>query len=59
MSMVKHGGMISAGITPDSSTRALQQSYNKNHQEANEDDLGKRIEFFSYEVSLFILRKDF
>jgi hypothetical protein len=46
MNMENRGGMISIGKIPDSSTRALWQSYHHSHLVANQKELGERNDKF-------------
>jgi hypothetical protein len=62
--MVNYGGVISAGETPDSSTRALWQCYQQSHIVANKDELGEGNDefgqtkyFCSYFQVIFISSK--
>jgi hypothetical protein len=55
----KHGGMISTGETPDSSTRALWQSYKQCHLIAKQEKLGKKTTNFALLSISFILRRVF
>jgi len=41
--MENHGGMISTGETPDSSTRALWKSYQQSHLVAKQEELAKEM----------------
>jgi hypothetical protein len=41
VSMENHGGMILTGITPDSSTRALWQSYQQNQSSSKAGGTGE------------------
>jgi hypothetical protein len=43
MSVENHGGMITTGESPDSSTRTLWLCYQQSHQEANHEKLAKKI----------------
>jgi hypothetical protein len=57
--MGNHGGIISTGKTPDSSTRVYWQSYQQNRLVSKQEELSKEMMNLAYEVSLFNLRRDF
>jgi hypothetical protein len=51
-----HGGMISTGETPDSSTRALWQSYSQFHLLEKQEGLAKEINIVLRSTSFIFLR---
>jgi hypothetical protein len=51
--MDNHGAMIATGETPDSSTRALWQSYQQRYLVAKQEELLKEIMFFFLMKYLF------
>jgi hypothetical protein len=51
MSMKNHGGMISTGETPDSSTRALWEFYRTSHLVTKQEEIAKEMNF-AYEISV-------
>jgi hypothetical protein len=51
MSMENHGGMISIGEIPDSSTRALWEFYQNSHLVTKQEETAKEMNF-AYEISV-------
>jgi hypothetical protein len=57
--MENQGGMILAGETPDSSTRALWQAYQQSFSSKSGGTGQRKSCIWPYEVSLSIHRRDF
>jgi hypothetical protein len=59
VSVESHRGMISTGVTPDSSTRALRQSYRQSYLAVKREKLAKEIMNFALWSISFVLEGSF